>query len=150
LLAGLYSLPTSRARNLYAASWFAIVGGILTIHTDYSPGYASRGWWNNYTPTVWSYLLWGIGIWCIVAMWTDVAQFRRAQRAAAQAPVAARPVVAVQPIAATPVPTPAPAPHVSKLIIPSFPGQGRQVLRRSETLSGIPIKDRRSVDPRTL
>jgi len=79
-LAGLYSLPTSRARNLYVASWFAIVGGILTIHTDYSPGYASRPFYENWTPTVWSYLLWAVGIWCIVALVREVRLWKLARR----------------------------------------------------------------------
>jgi len=55
-----------------------------------------------------------------------------------------------EPTPAAPPATEASAPKPSKLIIPSFPGQGRRVRRDGETLSGLPIEDRRAVDPSAL
>lgn len=166
-LLGWWLMPTGRARNLYCYSFFAIIGGLLVMDFDTSPGHGSKQPWEVMTPTIWSWLLWAFGTFCLVLLIGEIRAARRARRTAAVEPVelqeapeapAAQPTAAV-PATAAPAPAPKrPTPTRNRLIMASTTDSGlhlpsytrRRVRRGGQTLSGTPIKDRRTVDPRSL
>lgn len=166
-LFGWYILPTGRARNLYCMAFAAYFIGLAVMNFDTSPGHGAKQPWEVMTPSVWSLLLWVFGIFCHYLMFSEVRAHRRAQRTAAVAPVAApsapvTPVPQPRPVApapATRAPDPKPAaPTPSRLHMATQTASGlhipshtrRRVRRGGQTLSGTPIKDRRTVDPRSL
>jgi hypothetical protein len=154
-LAGWYVLPSGRARNLYTLSWLGFVGGALTMSMYTGEGHAQRPFYENWTPTVWSYLLWILGVVCLVRMFIDISRSKRGGAPAQQstvgtveAPTAPAPVETAAPRElATVARAPAEASPVSKLWLPE---PSRKVRRGGETLSGTPFNDRRASDRRNI
>lgn len=154
--AGLYSLPPGRARNLYLATAALIIGGFFVMDFHEPDG---ENHWLNASPTVWSWLLWAGGAYTAVSLVATVVRFRRAQRTAAVWPVAAEEAPQA-PVAPAPLPdtfvedmaVPEPPFTATVTTVPKLwiPEPQRRVRRGGTTLSGIPIKDRRAVDPRNL
>jgi hypothetical protein len=107
-------------------------------------------------PTIWSYLLWAFSAWCIWQLFAMIRNYHRAQAVAVVVEEIAE--IAEAEHVVSPPATPPPAPHrktvVAKsgvtdsgLIIPSH--TQRRVRRGGETLSGVPITDRRARGPHT-
>ncbi len=150
------------ARLFYLLSWASIILGFFLMRFDNlgpsTDAPAPDNFWDSWHPTIWSYGLWAFGIWCIIMMFATVRQQREeyySQQALEELEADIDTVSGVHPVQRGPVAPAAPrSTHVeettteSGLIIPSY--TKRRVLRGGETLSGTPIKDHRSVDPRTL
>jgi hypothetical protein len=154
-LAGWYVLPSGRARNLYALAWFGFVGGLLTMHMYTGEGHAQRPFYENWTPSIWSYLLWILGVVCLVRMFSDISRAKRGVATAQQITVeTVEPPTAPEPVEPTApreravvARAPAEAAPVSKLWLPE---PSRKVRRGGETLSGTPFNDRRASDRRNI
>lgn len=165
-LLAVWKQPTARARNLLVGTWASTIGGffLMDFANPVETGEAPTGWLPNATATVWSWLLWFAAATMFILWVREIQLCRQAARLQAQAQnlAHAATVEHVHPTERQEPAEPAPAAPetrtgvarapspTTELWLPSDHVRTRRVRRGGETLTGTPIKDRRTVDPRTL
>jgi hypothetical protein len=159
-------LPCKKAQRAAGIAFFTMTAGLMLL--DWDPdrhaglAYEEITFWQHFfgDMTIWSAILLPISAYFWVMFWVRMGRHNRAARAARRQqqyfvePVEEQAAAAPRP---APAPRPATAPPVradtqstvskTKLWVPQ---PQRRVRRGGTTLSGIPIKDRRTVDPRSL
>lgn len=171
------SMPSPKARGHYIKATLWTLAGAFLLFATMAPH--DQGSTTRLTPPQtpyferfdwrWPLLCWAVAVLQLVLC---IREGRRAKRAHAQwkaeqyaahaaveqyAEVAwEQDVLDIEKPAPAPPPEPTPVVVVPEpvdrpeLIIPSFPGSDSRVRRGGTTRSGVPIKDRRSRDPRTI
>jgi hypothetical protein len=141
--------------------WFALYLLTFTINTvpAWEPGATEvLRYWETWKPTLLTWPAAALWLYCVYRFFAASNDARRRRRAGevvrsdvvewVSERVAPSPPPAPVPVAVVQQQAPEPADDQPRLIIPTSPN--RRVRRGGETLSGVPVRDRRVVDPRSL
>jgi hypothetical protein len=158
---GAFMLPTKWARLLYALVIPLFIAGCYFLRDGgRTPASESSWWWyGEFHQTPASYFFYGLSILCVYALNREMNRVKRVLRAQAQhdAQMAANtawiyeePRTVVEATSRSHNDVDRSQGHTAPLPALWLPSPERRVRRGGTTLSGTPIKDRRSVNPETL